>query len=309
MRLTACLFLTGLFCVTLLSLAVNATASAPFTGPSNVINKKVSCLNFERTEWMNEHLAYVVQGNNKGFVDAHCKPTIPIQPYYLKKFSEGFAVIGSDKFGYINEQGKIVIPMQYNQAASFSEGLALVRVDDKEGHSQYSYIDKAGNPVMILPKDISARSFSEGLAVVVNDQQKFGFIDHSGRLVIPYTYDYAANFYAGLALVSQYSSESKQKQFFIDKNGDKVLDVSQYDMVGRFHNGLVAVSKEQRCGFINQSGNLIIPIKHECIINHQSFASMIDTDRQFDPFISLDDMIYENGVIKKHPPYPEFFEE
>lgn len=276
---------------------------------NNTENKKQNCKVFERTEWISDHLAYVSKGDIEGFVNAACQPTIPIQSYYLKRFSEGMAVIGADNFGYINEQGKIAIPFQYQKAASFSEGLALVSIKNRDDKHHYAYIDKSGNPVITLPKDILARSFSERMAAVVNDQQKFGFISDSGKLVIPYSYDYAANFYEGVALVSQNDSEGKRKQFFINKNGEKVLDVSQYDMVGRFYKGLVAVSKDQHCGFINQQGNLVIPIEHDCLFSIQLGAAIIDLDRQIEPFISLNDMVYKDGEIKKHSPYPEFFAE
>lgn len=56
--------------------------------------------------------------------------------------------------------------------------------------------------VIISPRYEAARSFSESLAAVKKNG-KWGFIDQSGKTVIPFEYDYAFDFSEGLAVVGK----------------------------------------------------------------------------------------------------------
>lgn len=90
---------------------------------------------------------------------------------------------------------------------------------------------------------------------------RFGFINKQGKLSVPMQFDKARGFSNGLAWVQQ-----GEKKYFIDTQGKKVLDVSQYDEVGDFKNGLAAVfqnpysytNRKQSC--IDKTGNLILPM-------------------------------------------------
>ena len=80
----------------------------------------------------------------------------------------------------------------------------------KGGNDKWGYIDKTGNVVVSFKYD-QAWNFSEELAMV-RINYKWGFIDKTGKEVIPLMYDYAWNFSGGLARV-MYNEE----QGFIDK--------------------------------------------------------------------------------------------
>ena len=82
------------------------------------------------------------------------------------------------------------------KGAAFCEGLAPV-MDDNE---KWGFIDKTGK--LVIPcKWNGVESFSEGLAVVLDDNWKWGFIDKTGKLVIPCIWKDAWSFYDGLAEV------------------------------------------------------------------------------------------------------------
>ncbi len=94
-------------------------------------------------------------------------------------------VVRNGKFGFTDETGRMVIPCQWIYAEPFSEGLALVQNNDK----LYGFIDKKG--VKIIPcKWHRATSFHEGRARVRKpydnpDDERFGYIDCAGNVVIP----------------------------------------------------------------------------------------------------------------------------
>ena len=84
-------------------------------------------------------------------------------------------------------------------------------------NNKYGFIDKTGKEVIPIKYD-NAWSFSEGLASVKLNN-KYGFIDKTGKEVIPIKYDDAWGFSEGLAFV-----ELNGKLFYINKRGECVKD-------------------------------------------------------------------------------------
>ena len=94
-----------------------------------------------------------------------------------------------------------------------------------------TFIDKSGKKVFSFSEHgiLAAWDFSEGLAAaVIEVGGKRGYIDKTGRVVIPCKYDQANDFHDGLARV--YIGD---KGYFIDKTG-RELDITFYsDEVGK----------------------------------------------------------------------------
>ncbi|MBE9577584.1 WG repeat-containing protein [Moraxella sp. K1664] len=88
---------------------------------------------------------------------------------------------------------------------------------------------------------------SEGLASV-EQNGKWGFIDNTGKVVIPVQYDYVGYFSEGLATVKQ-----NGKFGFIDKTGKVVIPV-QYDNAWVFENGKAEVSLNGEFFYIDKTG-------------------------------------------------------
>lgn len=114
--------------------------------------------------------------------------------------------------------------------------------------------------------------FVEGLAAVNQEDGSsngiYGFINKQGELVLPMKYSYTRGFNGdGWALVSQGNN-----QYFIDKTGKIMLDVSQYDDVWAFRKGLADVATRNQAihGYaphmayarscIDKTGKLLIPL-------------------------------------------------
>jgi hypothetical protein len=104
--------------------------------------------------------------------------------------------------------------------------------------------------------------FHEGLACAVSlDKGKVGFIDKQGQTVIPFEYDYANDFVDGLAMV-----KIGEKTIYIDVKGQEVFstDMSTW---GQFGDGLVSVYEREegvsRFGFMGRQGKLAIPFQFD----------------------------------------------
>ena len=117
-----------------------------------------------------------------------------------EEFSEGLAAVmlasaeGRGPWGYINAAGQIVIDARFREAHIFSEGLALVR-DESE---RYGFIDPRGEWAIPPSFYEEAHTFSDGRALVKLNGS-FGYIDRQGNLAIRPKYVRAASFTEGLA--------------------------------------------------------------------------------------------------------------
>ncbi len=152
---------------------------------------------FDKTGEFSEGLCLASKGGfNYGYIDTSGKWIVePIYTmetsikvngefdYSNKDFSGGYAAVFKDeKYGVIDKTGNLVIGFKYGYIGKFSEGVAPAKKD-----SLFGYIDIKENWV-IKPKYNGAESFHNGLAAVSKGpflEEKWGFIDHTGKLVIP----------------------------------------------------------------------------------------------------------------------------
>jgi WG containing repeat len=113
-------------------------------------------------------------------------------------------------------------------------------------NDKLGYIDRTGK-IIIEPKFEIADNFSEGLALV-KIGEKFGYIDRTGKIVISPEFDRADNFSEGLAPV-----EIGGKFGCIDK-ARKLVIPARFDSIDRFKNGSAEVSIGDVRGVIDRSG-------------------------------------------------------
>lgn len=109
-------------------------------------------------------------------------------------------------------------PYDKSSVGFFREGLAKV----KGLSGRYGYIDQTGK--LVIPcrwKDASP--FSEGMASVMDETYRWGFIDTKGDVTIPCKWRAAEPFSDGVSKVKDYDNKWLQ----IDKTG-KVLDAKSY---------------------------------------------------------------------------------
>ncbi len=111
----------------------------------------------------------------------------------------------------------------------FGNGLGRVFSAETE---LYGFVDKTGK--LVIPCTYSmAYPFSEGLAMVENSEWQVGYIDTTGRQVIGYQYSMGYSFSDGLAAVYN----SQLKTHYIDKSGKAVIMVD-YNMIYPFYDGM-----------------------------------------------------------------------
>lgn len=194
-------------------------------------------------------------------------------------FSEGLAAVGDfGKIGFIDKTGEFAIPQVFEDALPFREGLAPVEVN-----KGFGFIDHSGK-IVIPPFFDNVSGFSEGMAAV-ESQGLIGFIDKNGAWLIKPRFRYVDGFSDGLALIRDSDSE-----YYIDHDGHTVITVDDeqrkrpfdywhvsetgltsgpsfssgfnsriYADTFTFSEGLSPMSKDKKFGYINKSGQFVIP--------------------------------------------------
>ena len=151
---------------------------------------------------------------------------------------------------------KKVQSKDYNEVRDYSNGMAAVEAGNFILR-KWGFIDESGKEVIPCIY-LEVLSFSENLAAAKKD--KWGFIDKNGNEVIPFKYNAVWSFSEGMAAF-RVGNEIAGRWGYIDKNGTEVIPC-QYEAAGSFSEGLAWVRSNGLIGFIDRVGNVIITPKY-----------------------------------------------
>lgn len=227
-------------------------------------------------------------------------------------FSGGFGlVLLKNSWAFLNTKGEFLeSPMispfdEYESIDSgmFKDSRVGVRARTKNNSSVPILLDDKGDVIQQLGQEASLyiKNYSEGLAAIRGNSRVFGdryvhaygFMDKSGKIVIPSKFEWAGNFKSGLAPVHTMREDGSytNKYGYIDRSGKLLIDAVYerandfsedraavqsggswgfidtkgktianpvYQEVRPFHGGLSAVKIGGKWGYINQEGQLVI---------------------------------------------------
>lgn len=234
-------------------------ANVTLNGRYGVIDKfgkEITPLKYDEVGQFSEGMAQVALDGKQGFIDKSGNEAVALQYSNVSQFSEGLArVVGfpkenpSDKdlkIRYIDKTGKVVLESnKFSIGSIFSEGLAAAYSLEK---GAFVFIDKTGK-IVLMPKNVTVDGdFKEGLARVKGRNQKIGFIDNTGKVVIPLKYDVASDFFDGLAMAAV-----NDKGGFIDKTGEIIITF-KYNGALPFENGFALVRSGNNFFYVDKIG-------------------------------------------------------
>jgi hypothetical protein len=235
-----------------------------------------------------------------GFKNEQGEVVIAAQYDRVYPFSEGLARVRKEGlWGYIDEDGRTVIEIKFDEAKDFSGGLAQVRLSAKEYLINYSgqdfmetiqtsqfsgirgimaimvnnkwgLIEEATGKQLTPCQYEKIAYFAEGRDlcwVVLNNV--VGFIDKTGKEVIPPKYNATNQFYEGICAVNLGATATLNqspvggKWGYIDMTGKEIVP-PKYDQVSTwFNQGLALVKLHGNWGAIDKTGKVIVPIQYD----------------------------------------------
>lgn len=188
----------------------------------------------EISSYLSNNLLRVKNNGKYGIVNLKGEIIIPLQydniGYQIK--NNLISVSVNRKFGFIDLDNKIIIPVEYDSVNEFSEGVASVYIG-KEGF----YIDNTNKKVLKITTDrIWNNNFVNGLALIKSDN-KFGYINIKGEIIIKSIYEEATMFDNKLALVTL------NKKSGVINNKGKIIVPLIFDNLGGISQNLVKYAK------------------------------------------------------------------
>ncbi|WP_176957286.1 WG repeat-containing protein [Mariprofundus sp. KV] len=219
----------------------------------------------------------VVEGGEKRsiFIDSSGEQAIGKSFLNASAFSNGVARVQGDnkKYWFIDAKGK-ALTSEYHDLHVMEGERAFYSPDGKS----WGLMDNQFK-VIVKPKYKSVNGFTDdALLTSVQDQSGlWGYIDKTGKTVIPPRYTYASsNFHSGMASVSLEPQGDKQTYFFIDNRGNPLLGSLKIYSPADFYDSIAAVAKwmdVEICpgviknmlvhGAINTKGETVIPFVYE----------------------------------------------
>lgn len=226
-----------------------------------------------------EGKAYVSSETFNGFIDITGKKLFEIKGMIDRnlEFVDGMLMTtdtDNNQYLFYNSEGKVVLKIsmdKYWRLSNFHEGLAYFEHYDNINDciDRKGFIDKNGIEVLNLTEYKIINSFSEGLAAVSKDGNKFGFINIQGEIVIPCQYEgYSTegdmlefnDFHDGVCLV-------QTQNIYINKKNEIVLRVKEGVNCSDMSQGLALINEYNSGTNISTYG--IVTLNGYSTLDHQ----------------------------------------
>ncbi len=188
-----------------------------------------------------------------------------------------------------NDRIEAISEALYNQALSLeadgqtSDAASLFRLLSGYKDSESHLTNISGSslyPITINGFQAINGPFFSGLTGVQNTDGKWGFINTKGQLVIPCQFDKVGDFYRGYTTVTVNQNDTIQKGV-ISPTGDFIIPLGQYDDVGSFSEGLCAVKKGDKWGFVDKNGQIVISPAYDKASFFQEGLASVQIDKMW----------------------------
>lgn len=259
---------------------------------------------FKRLSDYDSGPALVTKDQKFGFADKKGKIIVPIEYDIANSFIDGMArVVKDDKVGYVDSTGRLFIPLMY-ESLYFSNdfGLGLASYEGKWG-----WINERNQVVIpFIYEDVYWDFDSQGLVSVSLDGENYTYIDTCGRTVLPDTYEelsWGFSPYARVRKNNRYGLIGKDGEVVMPilfqeirsncDNGEsypckiedrwgiytlgKGIEMTPFDEIGFFSEGLAPASRDQQWGYIDMLGNIKIPLQFDYAGNFANATAKVTT--------------------------------
>jgi hypothetical protein len=196
----------------------------------------IDCI-YEDVELINSGELISVQLNGKwgclNYEGEQVVECIHDNPYYINTSVDNLSIhMLNGKYGFRDSKGNVKVPCKYQSVSYFSDGMAPVKLNDRWG-----FVNINGDQTVDCLYE-SCYEFSDGLALVECTESY-------GQFKIP-SFDKIP--FQNLSIC-----------FFIDKEGRKIVSMENYSNCNYFFSeGMLAVCKKKKWGYINKKGESIV---------------------------------------------------
>jgi len=233
---------------------------------------------YDKAREFSDGVCYVELNKKKMYIDPSGNVVLDVSQYdSATSFNFGYAAVTAEtsfttdtgytvlyRQGIIDKSGKEIIPCEYAQAGCFENGVIWAITDA----NKYEIFDGSGNGLTGTEYDYIEYAGVPDLLIATKDG-KYGYIDRTGRVVIPFEYDEAYGFFDGFAVVG-----TDGHRGYINTKGEKLTTV-EFDWAYDFSDGLAIVEKDGKYGYIDTHGNLAVPFEYDKAYNFEGGVATV----------------------------------
>ena len=180
----------------------------------------------------------------------------------------------NDKYGLIDHAGNIILPNMYHGIGKFVDDLACVQLSIESGESYkenklYGYIDGHGNEVLPVEYEFIGKRFNNRVVVMKDGEWWLYSIDDHKLTAFPGVAHLGPCVSEDLCKVNVGGVYNKKENCvngglwgYYSVDGKTIVEAI-YESAYRFTEGLAAVKKDGKWGFINTSGEIVVPCEYD----------------------------------------------
>ncbi len=256
--------------------------------------KEIVPIKFESlTRTLFDDIFIIMEDGKKGiiYIDKASYHYI-VKPQYQKlilvKVAPNLLRISTEEgYGLISEDGKFLLPMKYDKITPFNRIGLKVELNKKFGAVN------AEGKIYVPVEYISLSSYDNSGYLIAKKVDKFGVLDNTGRVAVPFSYDKILPLYNDVGIcmlnggygflgpkgkiriptdyqsVVGLSGDFVQVQFaykfgIMTKKGKLLIKPSLDAIIDR-NDGFFALSKDGKLGLMNSAGKVITPFIYKSI--------------------------------------------
>ncbi|NBX79593.1 MAG: WG repeat-containing protein [Flavobacteriales bacterium] len=160
------------------------------------LGKEVIPLKYGRLEYYADDKVLVFGMENAsdvGLMNLKGQVLIPEQyAFWSKKITKGlWPVAKNDKCGVVNLKNEIIVPFEYAMIEGYSESLGIAPAQ-KEENGKFGFIDRTGKTVIPFEYEFG---WPHERLISVKKNGKWGLIDINNKIVLPFEYAEIISFY------------------------------------------------------------------------------------------------------------------
>ena len=251
---------------------------------------------YDRGEKFKNGAALVIKNDKIGAIDKNNNFIIPLGDKKLLEFSNGlfkFFTKENEGYSYLNKKNEVVIDKKYQQAMGMKNGYELVSKDDyfDKNMIKWNIIDSSGLEISKTDFDFNFRfcdkerafeGFRNGYCPIIDDTRHLNFLDWKGNLFFKsksayYNGDYFSEGFAAVTYIGYYGF----KYIYIDSLNNRYFEDKKLEGAKAFIGGLAPVKKDDKWGYIDKNGAIIIPFEFSEAEPFSSGLARVQKDEKY----------------------------
>ncbi|WP_439879779.1 WG repeat-containing protein [Pontibacter sp. MBLB2868] len=239
-------------------------------GLVNDKGKEVLAPQFDKIEKFDGQLATVVLNGKQGVInkggeiivpaiyssalplrDAYNKLTNYVVVYNYERIVPDLPGVTHEAYkqvyGLFDAAGKEIRPLMYSGIRAIGDGVVRISIG-----KTFSYIDDKGETII---KEVTyfADKQQDGVAVVHDEGRKYGYMDRTGKLIIPILYEAAFDFENGFA-----AAKLNSKVGLINKQNEIIIPFLHQSLQVYPDDKIVLAYKDGKMGVLGLDGSTLI---------------------------------------------------